>query len=76
VVALLADRPELVEEVEAERQSTRLWIAKHLQEAFGSEDVRPLFQSFLPEVVRTPGLLEMVEEQLRTITEAGRRSGS
>ncbi len=76
VVALVSNRPELVAEVEAERESTRLWIGKRLEEAFEREDARSVLRGFLPEVARTPGLLELVEERIRTIEKARGRDGS
>lgn len=67
VVALLVNRPELVDEVEAEPEATRHWIAEQLNDAFGTEDARAILQGFLPEVTRTPGLMEMVETRIRRL---------
>ncbi len=69
VVALLANRPELVDEVEAEPEATRRWIAARLHEAFETESARAILQGFLPEVARTPGLMEMVEGRLQKLTD-------
>lgn len=70
VVAILANRPEIVDETAREPVSTRRWIAGHVTVALTGEDARPILQGFLPEITRTPGLLEMVETRIRRLAES------
>lgn len=67
VVALLANRPELADEVRSEPDEVRAWIADHLLEALGTPASRPLLEAHLPELAQTPGLRDLVEDRIRRL---------
>lgn len=69
VVALLANRPEIVREVIEEEEELRRWIAEHLRAALGTPEARPALQANLPELAWTPGLQELVADRIRVLTE-------
>lgn len=69
VVALLTNRPELPDEVQSESDDLQAWIADHLLEALGTPESRPVLEAHLPELARTPGLRETLEDRIRRLVD-------
>lgn len=64
VIALLANRPELVDEVEAADRELREWIGRRVARFLPSEQAGELIAAFLPETRQVPGLRSKVTNRL------------
>lgn len=69
VIALLANRPELVDEVEAADRELREWIGRRVARFLPSEQAGELIAAFLPETRQVPGLRSTVTDRVAEIRE-------
>lgn len=69
VIALLANRPELVDEVEAADRELREWIGRRVARFLPSEQASELIAAFLPETRQVPGLRSTVTDRMAEIRE-------
>lgn len=67
VIALLANRPELVDEVEMADRELRKWIARHIARFLPSEQAREFVAAFLPEIRQVPGLRSTVIDRVAAL---------
>lgn len=67
VIALLANRPELVDEVEAADRELREWIGRRIARFLPSEQAGELVAAFLPEVRQVPGLQSTVTDRVAAL---------
>lgn len=67
VIALLANRPELVDEVEAADRVLREWIGRRVARFLPSEQAGELIAAFLPETRQVPELRSTVTDRVAEI---------
>lgn len=73
VVALIANRPELVDEVEAADRELRDWIGRRIGRFLPSDRAAELVAAFLPEIRRVPELRSMVTDRVAALREGAER---
>jgi hypothetical protein len=69
VIALLANRPELVDEVKAADRELRAWTGRRVAQFLPSDRAAELVAAFLPETRQVPELRSMVTERVAALRE-------